>query len=254
MSLYYEPDPANENDPPLLPPILTPIPVVKDVDVFAKAIAVAGKSETGTVLYSENPEYVEVAIILSPEVPKIKCNQMLYILMVAAGDAIGALAPPEVAVTYAFPGFIFLNRGEAGFVKIEVAPSTDDKSIPDWMVVGLKLRLNNNIEISEHEINADITSLADEGGGYVSRTRAIESLSRHFLAWVSQWEDEGFKPVVDIWSNRREETKVITLKKKQDVSWVGLDENGLAIVKLEEKELFLSPVEIKKEIGEIYLQ
>ena len=53
---------------------------------------------------------MEVAIILSPEVPKIKCNQMLYILMVAAGDAIGALAPPEVAVTYAFTGFIFLNR------------------------------------------------------------------------------------------------------------------------------------------------
>ena len=210
MSLYYEPDPANENDPPLLPPILTPIPVVKDVDVFAKAIAVAGKSETGTVLYSENPEYVEVAIILSPEVPKIKCNQMLYILMVAAGDAIGALAPPEVAVTYAFPGFIFLNRGEAGFVKIEVAPSTDDKSIPDWMVVGLKLRLNNNIEINEHEINADITSLADEGGGYVSRTRAIESLSRHFLAWVSQWEDEAFKPVSEAWNNRREETKLIS--------------------------------------------
>jgi len=253
MSLYYEPDPANENDPPLLPPILTPIPVVKDVDVFAKAIAVAGKSETGTVLYSENPEYVEVAIILSPEVPKIKCNQMLYILMVAAGDAIGALAPPEVAVTYSFPGFIFLNRGEAGFVKIEVAPSTDDKSIPDWMVVGLKLRLNNNIEISEHEINADITSLADEGGGYVSRTRAIESLSRHFLAWVSQWEDDGFKPVAEAWNKRREESKVITIKGNQEVSWVGLDENGLAIVKLNEKELFLSPTDVLKEIGDINL-
>ena len=208
MSLYYEPDPANENDPPLLPPILTPIPVVKNVDVFAKAIAVAGKSETGTVLYSENPEYVEVAIILSPEVPKIKCNQMLYIMMVASGDAIGALAPPEVAVTYAFPGFIFLNRGEAGLVKIEVAPSNDEQSIPDWMVVGLKLRLNNNIEINENEIHADITSLADEGGGYVSRTRAIESLSRHFLAWISQWEDEGFKPVTEVWNKRREETKV----------------------------------------------
>jgi len=110
MSLYYEPDPANENDPPLLPPILTPIPVVNGIDVFAKAIAVAGKSETGTVLYSENPEYVEVAIILSPEIPKIKCNQMLYIMMVASGDAIGALAPPEVAVTYAFPGFIFFKQ------------------------------------------------------------------------------------------------------------------------------------------------
>ena len=254
MSLYYEPDPANENDPPLLPPILTPIPVVKNVDVFAKAIAVAGKSETGTVLYSENPEYVEVAIILSPEVPKIKCNQMLYIMMVASGDAIGALAPPEVAVTYAFPGFIFLNRGEAGLVKIEVAPSNDDQSIPDWMVVGLKLRLNNNIEINENEIHPDITSLADEGGGYVSRTRAIESLSRHFLAWISQWEDEGFKPVTEVWNKRREETKVITLKNDRQVSWVGLDENGLAIVKSNAKELFLSPIDISEQFGDFDLK
>ena len=253
MSLYYEPDPANENDPPLLPPILTPIPVVNGIDVFAKAIAVAGKSETGTVLYSENPEYVEVAIILSPEIPKIKCNQMLYIMMVASGDAIGALAPPEVAVTYAFPGFIFLNRGEAGLVKVEIAPSNDDQSIPDWMVVGLKLRLNNNIEINENEINADVTSLADEGGGYVSRTRAIESLSRHFLAWVSQWEDEGFKPVTEVWNKRREETKVVTLKSGQEVSWVGLDENGLAIVKSNSQELFLSPIDIIEQFGDIDL-
>ena len=253
MSLYYEPDPANENDPPLLPPILTPIPVVNNVDVFSKAIAIAGKSETGTVLYSENPEYVEVAIILSPEVPKLKCNQMLYIMMVASGDAIGALAPPEVAVTYAFPGFIFLNRGEAGLVKVEVAPSNDDQSIPDWMVVGLKLRLNNNVEINENEINADVTSLADEGGGYVSRTRAIESLSRHFLAWVSQWEDEGFKPVTEVWNKRREETKVVTLKSGQEVSWVGLDENGLAIVKSNAQELFLSPVDIIEQFGDIDL-
>jgi BirA family transcriptional regulator, biotin operon repressor / biotin---[acetyl-CoA-carboxylase] ligase len=253
MSLYYEPDPANENDPPLLPPILTPIPVVDGIDVFAKAIAVAGKSETGTVLYSENPEYVEVSIILSPEVSKLKCNQMLYIMMVASGDAIGALAPPEVAVTYAFPGFIFLNRGEAGLVKVEVAPSNDDQSIPDWMVVGLKLRLNNNVEINENEINADITSLADEGGGYVSRTRAIESLSRHFLAWISQWEDEGFKPVTEVWNKRREETKVITLKNGQEVSWIGLDENGLAIVKSNAKELFLSPINISEQFGDVDL-
>jgi len=227
--------------------------VVNGIDVFAKAIAVAGKSETGTVLYSENPEYVEVAIILSPEIPKIKCNQMLYIMMVASGDAIGALAPPEVAVTYAFPGFIFLNRGEAGLVKVEIAPSNDDQSIPDWMVVGLKLRLNNNIEINENEINADVTSLADEGGGYVSRTRAIESLSRHFLAWVSQWEDEGFKPVTEVWNKRREETKVVTLKSGQEVSWVGLDENGLAIVKSNAQEVFLSPIDIIEQFGDIDL-
>jgi biotin-(acetyl-CoA carboxylase) ligase len=121
------------------------------------------------------------------------------------------------------------------------------------MVVGLKLRLNNNIEINENEINADVTSLADEGGGYVSRTRAIESLSRHFLAWVSQWEDEGFKPVTEVWNKRREETKVVTLKSGQEVSWVGLDENGLAIVKSNAQELFLSPIDIIEQFGDIDL-
>ena len=68
------------------------------------------------------------------------------------------------------------------------------------------------------------------------------------------WEDEGFKPVVDVWNSRREETKVINLKANDVVSWIGLDENGLAIVKLKEKEVFLSPVEITKEFGEINLK
>jgi biotin-(acetyl-CoA carboxylase) ligase len=254
MSLYYEPDPANDDDEPLLPPILTPVVVPNNVDVFTKAIASASNSEAGTVYYSENPEYLEVAVVLIPEVPKVKCNQMLYVMMVAASDAIGALAPPEVAVTFSYPGLIFLNRGEAGLVKIEVSPSIEDKTVPDWMVVGIKLRLNNNLQVDESNIKPDITSLADEGAGFISRTRAIESLARHFLAWVSQWEDDGFKAVVDVWNKRREETIEITLKGNQNVSWVGLDENGLAIVKLKEKELFLSPVEITKEIGEINLQ
>jgi hypothetical protein len=95
MSLYYEPDPANDDDPPLLPPILTPIAVPEKVDVFTKAIAAASKSDAGTVFYSENLEYVEIAVVLIPEVIKIKCNQILYVMMVAASDSIGALSSPR---------------------------------------------------------------------------------------------------------------------------------------------------------------
>ena len=123
MSLYYELDPADDNDPPLLPPILTPVAVPDKIDVFNKAIAKARNSEAGTVFYSESTEFVELAVVLNPEVKKIKCNQMFYVMMVAAGDSIGSLAPPEVVVSYSYPGLIFLNQGEAGLVKIEVSPS-----------------------------------------------------------------------------------------------------------------------------------
>ena len=44
-----------------------------------------------------------------------------------------------------------------------------------------------------------------------------------------QWEDEGFKPVVDIWSNRREETKVITLKKNRNQIYVVHIKEGYVI-------------------------
>ena len=254
MSLYYELDPADDNDPPLLPPILTPVAVPDKIEVFNKAISAASNSEAGTVFYSESTEFVELAVVLNPEVKKIRCNQMLYVMMVAAGDSIGSLAPPEVVVSYSYPGLIFLNQGEAGLVKIEVSSSANEDTVPDWMVVGLKLRLNNQLQIDEKNIQPDITSLADEGAGFVSRTRAVESLSRHFLAWISQWEDEGFKPVVDMWNSRREQNKELTLKNKETVSWVGLDENGLAIVKSKNKEIFLSPIEITKEIGDINLR
>ena len=44
MSLYYELDPADDNDPPLLPPILTPVAVPDKIEVFNKAIAAAANS------------------------------------------------------------------------------------------------------------------------------------------------------------------------------------------------------------------
>ena len=78
MSLYYELDPADDNDPPLLPPILTPVVVPDKIDVFNKAIAAAGNSEAGTVFYSESTEFVELAVVLNPEVKKYSGN-MLYI-------------------------------------------------------------------------------------------------------------------------------------------------------------------------------
>jgi hypothetical protein len=79
-------------------------------------------------------------------------------------------------------------------------------------------------------------------------------MSRHFLAWISQWEDEGFKSVLDVWNKRREETKNIQLIDKQEVSWIGLDENGQAIVKLNDKEIFLAPIDTTEKFGDLMLR
>ena len=43
-----------------------------------------------------------MAITLAPETAATKAVQMHYGMMIALGDAIGALSPPEVSVSYRF--------------------------------------------------------------------------------------------------------------------------------------------------------
>ena len=254
MSLYYELDPANENDEPQLPPLLTAEKVSKDIDVFQKAISSAKTSETGTVFYSEKNEMVDIAILLNPEVNQKKCNHMIYVLTVAIGDAIGALAPPEVMVTYSFPGYIYLNKGEAGAVSFAIDYQKQDDQVPEWLVLSFKLKIKEIGDMKQDHPDPDITSLETEGAGFISRTRLIESVCRHFLAWLNQWEEEGFAPVVKMWNQRIEHEKDIKLTNGQKAKFITIDENGYAIVEKDTKKIFLSPLELFNEIKELKLR
>ena len=248
MSLYYELDPADENAEPQLPPLLKAEKVSKEIDVFQKAISSSKKSETGTVFYSEKNDIVDLAILLNPEVSQKKCNQMIYVITVAAGDAIGALAPPEVIVTHSFPGYIYLNKGEAGVVNFAIDKQKNDSDIPEWLILGFQLKLKQSTKIEEDHPDPDVTSLETEGAGFISRTRMIESVCRHFLAWLNQWEDEGFGPVIKMWNQRIEEDKKIKLADDKSVKFVTIDENGIAVIEKNNKKVFLSPVDYFNEM------
>ena len=254
MSLYYELDPADENDEPQLPPLLSAEKVSKDIDVFQKAISSTKTFDTGTVFYSEKNEMVDIAILLNPEVNQKKCNQMIYLLTVAAGDAIGALAPPEVMVTHSFPGYIYLNKGEAGVVNLAIDYQEKGDQIPEWLVLGFKLKIKEFSDMEQDHPDPDITSLETEGAGFISRTRMVESVCRHFLAWLNQWEDEGFTPVIKMWNQRIDSDKEINLTGGQSAKFMTVDENGYAVVEKDNKKIFVSPVELFNEIKELKLR
>ena len=114
MSLYYEVFPADDGAEPQLPPLLTAVKVPSGQNVMAKALASGATAEVGTVFYGEDTDVTDIALVLGPEVPLRKAGQMLYAMMIGVGDAIGALAPPEVIVAYQLPGYVLLNRGRAG--------------------------------------------------------------------------------------------------------------------------------------------
>jgi len=238
MSLYFEPDPADKDTPPQLPPLLTPVSVEDGMDVMAKAVVVAAKGHAGQVLYSQQTETLDMAVTMIPEVTKTKAMQMHYVLMVALGDAIGALAPPEIQVQYRFPGFILLNQGYAGFCRVEFSTSQDENGYPSWLIGQITLELSGIAKETESGHIPDHTSLEEEGGGYISRTRLLEAVSRHFLVWLNRWEDEGFKPIYDMWNTRLDQTMPL---RDISIEWLGIDGEGFGLIKQEGKPISLAP-------------
>jgi BirA family biotin operon repressor/biotin-[acetyl-CoA-carboxylase] ligase len=252
MTLYYENDPADDATPPQLPPLLRAVEVPVSQDVVAKAVAVAAATEVGTVFYSADADSMKIAIRLAPEVPLQTAGQMLFALMVGLGDSIGALAPPEVAVTYQLPGYLLLNRGRAAYARLLVDPTAGAGDVPDWMIVSAEVRIRQNAaHDAEWQVAGPIeyTSLAEEGGGFISRTRLIESCCRHFLAWVNRWHDDGFRPVYDSWIQRLDTQMPISFSDGAGGEWLGLDEDGGALVKLDGKPVSVLPFQLEAVCG-----
>src|SRR5690625_6787833 len=126
-----------DGDAPSLPPLLraddaSEIP-------FARAVsrALTG-AEPGLITWARRPDRLEAAIVLAPEQPLENAAAVLLVGAVAIGDAIGALAPPEVAVHYDWPGELRVNGALCGRMRIAAANCSPGEP-PDWMVLGLEL-------------------------------------------------------------------------------------------------------------------
>lgn len=211
--------------PPLLPPLLTGREVAAGVDPMTAAVReAAGGADPGIFAFAAPGGRLQFAITLAPEVPLQRAVQMGHALMLAAGDAIGALAPPKVAVEYRWPATLLVNGADAGRVLLAAAGS-DPAAIPDWLVVGLDLRLEPDPGVEPGD-RPDQTSLFEEGSGPIPPARLLESMSRHFLSWLRRWEDDGFRPLHDAWWARAEKAV-----RADGAALVGLDEDGRALLK-----------------------
>ena len=252
MTLYYEDVPADNSDVPQLPPLLKAVAVSSDHNVHDKAIALAASSEVGTVFYSEAADRMHIAVVLGPEVAVPDAGQMLFAMMIGIGDAIGALAPPEVAVSYQMPGYILLNKGRAGVVRMAVDSAAGADLVPDWMVVSAEVMISSDDAGAENwrqSSEYEHTSLTEEGGGHISRTRLVESCSRHFLVWINRWQDDGFRPLFDAWMHRLETSLQVVFEAKSGVEWLGLDETGAMLVKVDGKPISIPPHELETLCG-----
>lgn len=208
---------------PSFPPLLTGVPLSRRLDPFEKAVSAAMTDtlDAGTVFYAEDDETFRAAVVLVPETPLGDAVGVAFAVELGLADALGALAPPEIAVHFDWPSTIKVNGAQAGLMRL--AASTDDPAaVPDWLVVGL--------ELSVAPLPGDPgdrpgeTSLYEEGCVDVTAPALIESWSRHMLHWIHRFE-EGFGAIHEHWRGKCDRLgEEVTAP--EPGTFMGLDDKG----------------------------
>lgn len=225
---------------PTFPPLLTGHAVKAPARAFETAVAGAGSGAfgAGDLVWGRDTERLDCAVVFEPEVGPERAAEMLFLAMVAFADSFGALAPPEVAISFGWPGTIRVNGGEVGHARAAMAAERDDDGAPLWLAVGLEVMLRRRWGRGEEPgASPHLTDLYEEGCGELTRTGMIESYARHLLVWIHDWEREGFKPVHQMWLYRadghRAEATVTLGATRHRGRFVGLDDHGNMLMEVD---------------------
>lgn len=181
----------------VFPPLMSGQSVTGDEDPFLTAcLKAAAGCDAGLIVYNLAPDTLKAALVFAPEVPLADAMVMLPVCAVGFQNALGALAPPEVAVHLEWGGGLRINGATCGRMRAAASTSIPTE-IPNWLVVGFELPLWPASEDMGH--TPDQTALYAEGCADVEAPLLVESWARHTLSWINRWEEEGTKPLHAEW-------------------------------------------------------
>lgn len=189
---------------PVLPPLLNSVQSETPFENAIKHVQLR-KADAGDLFWSNCQKRVKFAIILEPEVSAEKAVEMLPLTLVALGDCLGVLVPPQVGVQFRPPLQATVNAGIVGGIEAAMAETVGNKDIPDWLVVGIEIGLSRNSDDLEPGLDPDITTLDEEGCEELDRNKFIETFARHFLSWMAIWNDDGFSSIARSWKFKAED-------------------------------------------------
>ncbi|WP_370402169.1 biotin/lipoate--protein ligase family protein [Sulfitobacter sp. JB4-11] len=182
---------------PTFPPLFSGLAVEGQIDPFDKACVEAARGcDAGVVVHNLGANTLRAALVFAPDVPLADAMAMLPLCGVGFQNALGALAPPEVAVHLDWDGGLRINGASCG--RLRVGASTSDPSAePDWLVIGLTLPLWPQSD--DPGETPDQTALYAEGCADVDAAELLEAWVKHTLVGINRWQEEGAGPLHSEW-------------------------------------------------------
>jgi biotin-(acetyl-CoA carboxylase) ligase len=178
--------------------------------------------DAGLVCHRIAVDRMGASVVFTPEVPLAQAMAMLPLCGVGFQNALGALAPPEVAVHLGWAGRILINGAGCGGLRVRAA-TQDPQAVPDWLVVGFDLPLILT-GVAPGDV-PDQTALYEEGCADVDPGQLVESWARHSLNWIARWEDEGTRPLHAEWRGLAHGMGEATTQNGRSGTFLGVDED-----------------------------
>lgn len=195
----------------ILPPLLN---AIEAPDPYEAAIARIRQrnSGAGEVFWQYTKSYVELAIVLEPDVDQLRASEMVPLGLVALSDCLAVLLPPQVAVQFRSEQYVIVNGGAVGGVRAAMARPEKDSNIPNWLVLSLNVHLQWSEDDGDPGLHPDVTSMSEEGWEEPDHVEFVETYARHFLSWMAVWEDDGFAAVQRAWKFKAEDETEADMK------------------------------------------
>ena len=231
---------------PSFPPLLSGQSVDAQVDPFNKACAQAALGcDAGLVVYNLGPDVLRAAIVFAPEVALEDAMAMLPACGVGFQNALGALAPPEVAVHLGWDGGILVNGAACGNFRV-AASSHEPAAVPDWLVVGITVPL---LPAGDRPGDTpDQTCLYGEGCSEVEAAALLESWSKHTLVWINRWLDDGTVPLHAEWRGLADKMGADVEQGGKSGKFVGVDERFGMLLRDGEKTRLIALTSLLEDI------
>lgn len=204
------------------PPLLSGQEVTGQTDPFDHACGLAARGcDAGLVTYRIDGNSLRAALVLAPDVPLKKAVVMMPVCGIGFQNALGALAPPEVAVHLEWSGPIRINGARCGGLRMAASVDAPDAQ-PDWLVVGLTVPLWP--ETDDPGTTPDETTLYAEGCADVDPVRLLESWARHTLVWINRWDEGEIAAIHAEWRGLAHDMGETVSVQAQTGTFVGIDE------------------------------
>lgn len=181
--------------PPLdLPPAFTPIRLEGAGGSLAHAASLAAVSGAGTLVWADDGDLVEVAVVLEPDELLATARRAFFVGMEALAIAIGKAAPPDKPLTFDWPDAIRFDGARIGGGRLAWPEGCREDERPDWLVFGGTL-LTSKAGAGDPGLTPDTTSLAEEGFDPDDSLGLVEAFARHLMWAFDRWSSLGFDAV-----------------------------------------------------------